>query len=53
MKSIPHAKRNANANLRGKKTMAANCLCCMWQDFREAERVKNAEREMDDEEIGK
>jgi hypothetical protein len=35
MRSIGHAKRRSNTNLRGRKTLVAGCGCCVWQDFRE------------------
>ena len=46
MRSVPHAKRSANPNLRGKRTMAASCGCCVWQDFRPRERIKLALADM-------
>lgn len=46
MRSIPHAGRKANSNLRGKKTRLATCKCCMWQDFREDYWRKMAKNEI-------
>lgn len=48
MRSIPHAKRKSNANLRGRKTLVASCKCCVWQDFREDYWRKVAEEDMRD-----
>ena len=46
MKSIHHGKAGANAKLRGRKTAMLTCRCCMLQNFKHDERVKEAKTEI-------
>jgi hypothetical protein len=48
MRSIGHAKRKANTNMRGRKTMFASCKCCDWVDLREDYFRALAKKEMRD-----
>lgn len=46
MKSIHHGKAGANAKLRGKRTAMLTCRCCVLQNFKHGERVKEAKVEI-------
>ena len=46
MKSIHHGKAAANSKLRGRKTALLTCRCCMLQNFKHDERVKEAKNQI-------
>lgn len=46
MKSIHHGKSGANAKLNGKKTCSLSCGCCVMQNWKESERIKEANKEI-------
>lgn len=48
MRSLGHATRKSNSNLRGKKTMDAGCGCCTWRNLKEDYWRMIAKREMRD-----
>lgn len=46
MKSIYHGTAGANAKLRGKKTCVLSCQCCVLMNIKDAERDKEADRDI-------
>ena len=50
MKSIYHGTAEAlplaNAKLRGKKTYVLSCQCCVLMNIKDAERIKEANKEI-------
>ena len=46
MKSIYHGTAGANAKLRGKKTCVLSCQCCVLMNIKDAERIKEANKEI-------
>lgn len=46
MKSIHHGKSGANAKLNGKKTCNLSCGCCVMQNWKESERIKEANKQI-------
>ena len=48
MKSIYHGTAGANAKLRGKKTCVLSCQCCVLMNIKDAERIKEANKEIRD-----
>lgn len=51
MKSIHHGTAGANAKLRGKLTRLLSCKCCMLQNFKYKERIKQLNKEIKQNEI--
>ncbi len=46
MKSIHHGKAGANAKLKGKRTAQLSCGCCVLQNFKWGEKIKEAKKEI-------
>jgi hypothetical protein len=47
-KSLPHGKLG-NLNMRGKRTHALSCGCCVCEDVKRREQEKRMDREMHEE----
>lgn len=48
MKSIYHGTAGANSKLKGKLTKSLSCGCCVLQNFKWSEKVKEATKEVKD-----